>query len=216
MAGPIFDSHAHYLSRQFDGDRQQLLESLPAAGVAGVVECATDLATSKGAVALAAAWPFVWAAVGIHPESLIESDASTNAEFAGDWKAELAAIAPLLEQNKVVAVGEIGLDYYWVKTPEDRANSRDFFDAQLSLAEELDLPAPEGLPPEERMDLHGAIARLPEKYQDVIKLKYFDGYTIREISEATGMPQGTVSVYLRRAVKELQTLLKEEPVCKKK
>ena len=61
-----------------------------------------------------------------------------------------------------------------------------------------------------------AIARLPEKYQDVIKLKYFDGYTIREISEATGMPQGTVSVYLRRAVKELQTLLKEEPVCKKK
>lgn len=71
-------------------------------------------------------------------------------------------------------------------------------------------------PLEEELDLHGAIARLPEKYQDVIKLKYFDGYTIREISEATGMPQGTVSVYLRRAVKELQTLLKEEPVCKKK
>ena len=87
---------------------------------------------------------------------------------------------------------------------------------QTAFPLELDLPAPEGLPPEERMDLHGAIARLPEKYQDVIKLKYFDGYTIREISEATGMPQGTVSVYLRRAVKELQTLLKEEPVCKKK
>ena len=42
---------------------------------------------------------------------------------------------------KVVAVGEIGLDYYWLKTPEERANSRDFFDAQLSLAEELNLPA---------------------------------------------------------------------------
>lgn len=137
MAGPIFDSHAHYLSRQFDGDRQQLLESLPAAGVAGVVECATDLATSKGAVALAAAWPFVWAAVGIHPESLIESDASTNAEFAGDWKAELAAIAPLLEQNKVVAVGEIGLDHHW---PVPRQAQLELFEAQLQLAAELDLP----------------------------------------------------------------------------
>ena len=137
MAGPIFDSHAHYLSRQFDGDRQQLLESLPAAGVAGVVECATDLATSKGAVALAAAWPFVWAAVGIHPESLIESDASTNAEFAGDWKAELAAIAPLLEQNKVVAVGEIGLDYHW---PIPKEAQLELFEAQIRLALELDKP----------------------------------------------------------------------------
>ena len=100
-----------------------------------------------------------------------------------------------------------------INTAQDTLRARQ---RAAPLEEELDLPAPEGLPPEERMDLHGAIARLPEKYQDVIKLKYFDGYTIREISEATGMPQGTVSVYLRRAVKELQTLLKEELVCKKK
>lgn len=100
-----------------------------------------------------------------------------------------------------------------INTAQDTLRARQ---RTAPLEEELDLPAPEGLPPEERMDLHGAIARLPEKYQDVIKLKYFDGYTIREIGEATGMPQGTVSVYLRRAVKELQTLLKEEPVCKKK
>lgn len=85
----------------------------------------------------------------------------------------------------------------------------------LPLGEGLDVPAPEGLAPEERMDLHQAITRLPEKYQDVVKLKYFDGCTIREISQATGMPEGTVSVYLRRAIKELQALLKEEPVCGK-
>lgn len=60
------------------------------------------------------------------------------------------------------------------------------------------------------MDLHEAVAQLPEKYQDVVKLKYFDGYTIREISRITGMPQGTVSVYLRRAVGQLRVLLKEE------
>ena len=61
-----------------------------------------------------------------------------------------------------------------------------------------------------------ALDQLPEKYQDVVKLKYFDGYTIREISSATGMPEGTVSVYLRRAIQELRLRLKEEAVCEKK
>ena len=137
MAGPIFDSHAHYQSRQFDGDRAALLQSLPAAGVAGVVECATDFATSKGALELAAAWPFVWAALGIHPESLIEADASTNAEFSGDWKAELAAIAPLLSEKKAVAVGEIGLDYHW---PVPKDAQLELIEAQIRLALELDKP----------------------------------------------------------------------------
>ena len=87
---------------------------------------------------------------------------------------------------------------------------------EASLAEGPDLPAPEGMSPEERMDLHWAVAQLPEKYQDVVKLKYFDGCTIREISQATGMPEGTVSVYLRRAIGRLQVLLKEEAVCERK
>ena len=65
------------------------------------------------------------------------------------------------------------------------------------------------------MDLYQALEDLPEKYRDVITLKYLDGYTIREISAATGMPEGTVSVYLRRAIKQLRTMLKEEPVCEK-
>ena len=137
MAGPIFDSHAHYLSHQFDGDREALLQSLSAAGVAGVVECATDFATSKGALELAAAWPFVWAALGIHPESLIEEDASTNTQFSGDWKAELAAIAPLLAEKKAVAVGEIGLDYHW---PVPKDAQLELFEAQIRLALELDKP----------------------------------------------------------------------------
>ena len=87
---------------------------------------------------------------------------------------------------------------------------------EASLAEGPDLPAPEGMSPEERMDLHWAVAQLPEKYQDVVKLKYFDGCTIREISQATCMPEGTVSVYLRRAIGRLQILLKEEAVCERK
>ena len=87
---------------------------------------------------------------------------------------------------------------------------------EASLAEGPDLPAPEEMSPEERMDLHWAVAQLPEKYQDVVKLKYFDDCTIREIRQATGMPEGTVSVYLRRAIGRLQILLKEEAVCERK
>ena len=137
MAGPIFDSHAHYQSHQFDGDREALLRSLPAAGVAGAVECATDFATSKGALELAAAWPFVWAALGIHPESLIEEDAATVAVYHGDWRAELAAMRPLFADKAVAAVGEIGLDHHW---PVPRQEQYDLFEAQLQLAKEFDLP----------------------------------------------------------------------------
>lgn len=99
-----------------------------------------------------------------------------------------------------------------INTAQDLLRKRS---AAVPWEETEDLPAPQSLAPEEQMDLHRAIAQLPEKYRDVVKLKYFDGCTIREISSATGMPQGTVSVYLRRAIQELRTLLKEEPLCKK-
>lgn len=69
---------------------------------------------------------------------------------------------------------------------------------------------PDAISTEEKMDLYDALERLPEKYRDVVALKYFDGLTIREISRATGMPEGTVSVYLSRALKVLKSDLKEE------
>ncbi len=109
----IFDTHAHYTSRRFDGHRDAVLDSLPAQGVAGVVECGVDLATSRAALALSHMRPWIFAAAGIHPESLIEEDTSTVAQFGGDWRAELAAIEPLFEDARVVAVGEIGLDHHW-------------------------------------------------------------------------------------------------------
>ena len=83
----IYDTHAHYGSRQFDADRDELLAALPAGGVAGVLECATHSGDAPAAVALAHRYPFVRAAVGIHPESLIEEDAATVAVFHGDWRA---------------------------------------------------------------------------------------------------------------------------------
>lgn len=125
----LFDSHAHYYDNAFDFDRDAVLSSLPGKGVEGVVCPGCDLQSSRQSMALAERYPFLWFAAGLHPENL-----------EGVTPADLEEVKKLCAHPRCVAVGEIGLDYYWVKTPEDRANSRDFFDAQLSLAEELDLP----------------------------------------------------------------------------
>ena len=125
----IFDTHAHYYDDAFDADRDALLSALPEKGVALVVCPGCDLASSRQCVDLAENYDYIYAAVGFHPENL-----------EGAVLTDLDAIRDLAGHPKVKAIGEVGLDYYWVKSPEDRAFSRDFFDAQLSLAEELDLP----------------------------------------------------------------------------
>lgn len=125
----IFDTHAHYYDSAFDPDRDTLLSALPAKGVALAVCPGCDLESSRAAVDLADGYDYIYAAVGFHPENL-----------EGTVLSSLDKIQTMAAHPKVKAIGEIGLDYYWVKTPEDRAFSRDFFDAQLSLAEGLGLP----------------------------------------------------------------------------
>ncbi|MEL4862387.1 TatD family hydrolase [Pseudoflavonifractor phocaeensis] len=130
MPMELFDTHAHYYDDAFDADRDAVLSALPAKGVRRVVCPGCDLESSRQSLALAEQYPFLYFAAGLHPENL-----------EGASLADLDEVRGLAAHPKCVAVGEIGLDYYWVKTPEARANSRDFFDAQLSLAEELNLPA---------------------------------------------------------------------------
>lgn len=123
----LFDSHAHYNDAVFDGDRETLLASLPAAGVTGIVNCGTSVAASLESLRLAQAYPFVYAAAGIHPE-----------DCAGAQPGDLDRIASLLAENpKAVAVGEIGLDYH-DDTP--RLLQLEWFEKQLQLALKLDLP----------------------------------------------------------------------------
>ena len=125
----IFDTHAHYYDDAFDTDRDALLSALPGKGVSLVVCPGCDLESSRQCVDLAERYNYIYAAVGLHPENL-----------EGASLSDLDAIRTMAGHPKVRAIGEVGLDYYWVKAQEDRAFSRDFFDAQLSLAEELDLP----------------------------------------------------------------------------
>ncbi|HBD86134.1 MAG TPA: hydrolase TatD [Clostridiales bacterium] len=123
----FFDTHAHYDSDAFDSDRHELLESLPAKGIAYVINPGCDEASSRTAAELAELYPFLYAAVGWHP-----------GEWSS-WTAEsINTVRTLAALPKVVAIGEIGLDYYWDKTK--KAAMRDMFAAQMALAEGLDLP----------------------------------------------------------------------------
>lgn len=133
----IFDTHAHYTSHRFDGHRDAMLQSLPAGNVGAVVECAVDYTSAKAALALAAQYPWLYAAAGIHPESLIEDDASTMQVYGGNWAAELAELENLYANPKLVAVGEIGLDYHW---PIPKDLQAQLFVAQLQSAHAHDLP----------------------------------------------------------------------------
>lgn len=144
MAGPIFDTHAHYSSAAFDPDRAEVLAGLPAKGVTGVVEQATSSGDAAACVALAHEYPWLYAAVGIHPESLLPRGscpeqmlAPTVTVYGGDWAAEMRALAPLYDDPRVVAVGECGLDYHW-PVPKDAQLA--LFEAQIRLALELDKP----------------------------------------------------------------------------
>ena len=124
----LFDTHAHYDSNQFNADREQLLDSMPEQEVALIVNPGCDPESSRKAVEYAQRWPFLYAAVGWHPEDC--------APYTRESLDELRALAA---RPKVVAIGEIGLDYYWKENPPRPLQQQAFRD-QLALARELDLP----------------------------------------------------------------------------
>ena len=124
----LFDTHAHYDSHAFDGDRVELLSTMPEQGVELILNPGCDLETSKMAVSLAEQFPFVYAAVGFHP-----SDCSGYNDELEQQLRQMAA------HPKVKAIGEIGLDYYWKDNPPHDFQ-QEVFHRQLCLAEELHLP----------------------------------------------------------------------------
>ncbi len=135
--GAIFDTHAHYTSKAFSANRKELLAGLPGQGGAMVLTCGTDLQSSEANLALAEKYDWMYAAAGIHPESLIEKDSSTVAQYSGDWRTEMRAMEPLFDKKKVVAVGEVGLDYHW-PIPKDEQYA--LFEAEIRFALERGLP----------------------------------------------------------------------------
>lgn len=124
----LFDTHAHLDDRAFDTDRESLIASLPSCGIGLLVNPGCSLASSAAACTLAEKYPFIYAAVGSHPDAADE----VNEEV-------LAKYRTMIHQNpKVVAIGEIGLDYHYEDIPRDI--QKQAFRLQMELARELKLP----------------------------------------------------------------------------
>ena len=122
-----FDSHAHYDDERFDEDRYELIEKIHEEGVDYIVNAAADIPSCYTSLALAEKYPFVYCSIGVHPH---------DAKTLDDEKLE--ELKKLAQKNKVVAIGEIGLDYYYDASP--REEQRKWFKAQLEMAKELNLP----------------------------------------------------------------------------
>ena len=125
----LIDSHAHLDGEKFADDRAAVVERALAAGVVKIITMGDSLESSARSVALAERFEPIYAAVGVHPEEAQPMTAATDEQLAA-WAA----------QEKVVAIGEIGLDYYWEKDEEKRALQRAIFVRQLDLARQLRLP----------------------------------------------------------------------------
>lgn len=123
----IFDTHAHYDDEKFDEDRDELLTSLADAGVGTVVDAASTIDSCHQIIELIDKYPFLYGTLGIHP-----SECKDMTEDDLDW------IRQQLKNPKIVAIGEIGLDYYWPEPDHDI--QKKWFEKQLELAKETDMP----------------------------------------------------------------------------
>lgn len=123
----MIDSHAHYDDEAFDDDREELLASVFEGGIRKVINVGASMESCSTTLALSEAYESVYAAIGVHP-----SDTAQLTEADMEWLKEKSAL------KKVVAIGEIGLDYYWDEP--DREIQKKWFQRQLDLAKEVKLP----------------------------------------------------------------------------
>lgn len=123
----IFDTHAHYDDKAFDEDREALLESLPERGIARVVNIGASLSSCERTIELTRRYDYIYAALGVHPSETAQLDEAAFERLRG-----------MCGLEKCVAVGEIGLDYYWDEP--QREIQKEWFARQLDLARECGLP----------------------------------------------------------------------------
>lgn len=123
----IFDTHAHYDDSKFDEDRDSLLKELNKNGISYILNACASLESLEANIALAEKYDFIYIALGIHPEYADKMNEGV-----------LDKIRVLSKNKKVVAIGEIGLDYYYDDPPRDI--QREWFERQIELAKELNLP----------------------------------------------------------------------------
>ena len=161
----IFDTHAHYDDEQFDADREALLSGMKAGGVGMIVDAAATVASWDKILELTEKYPFFYGSVGFHPDEV------------GDLNEEnFARMSELADRKKIVAIGEIGLDYYWDKEGHDL--QKYWFIRQLELAGEKKLPvmihSREAAADTMEIMIH-CYSYSPEMAQEYVKMGYFIG-----------------------------------------
>ena len=194
MLKNIFDSHAHYNDARFTEDLNEVLSSLSEKGVCGVINCGTDAATTEESMRLSEAYDFVFFAAGLHPE-----------DCGGKPENELDRIEAFLSHPKCVAVGEIGLDYYWPEPPRELQSA--VFEEQLRIAVKHDKPVII-----HDREAHGPTVELLKKYRPRGVLHCFSGSveTMRE-ALSLGMHIGLGGAVTFKNAKKAVAVAKEVP-----
>lgn len=130
----LIDSHAHLDDEKFDNDREEIISKIKDAGIKNFITAGYSLGSSKKAVELAEKYDFIYATCGISPNDIPQDEEKM-------WK-QISEIEKMMkkQKNKVVAIGEIGLDYYWEKDEKMRELQRKAFIKQIELANKLKLP----------------------------------------------------------------------------
>lgn len=171
----IFDTHAHYFEEDFGEELERLLADLPSKNVEKVIAIGVDLPSSETETALAEKYGYIYAAAGIHPEHA--------AEVPVGWERQLEA---LLKKDKVIALGEIGLDYHYPEPPRDVQKA--VFVRQLEIANGLDMPVIihsrdasgdtlEILKEHKPRGVLHCFSGSPETAREVVKLGMYVGFT---------------------------------------
>ena len=191
----IFDSHAHYDDARFDEVRDEILSELPKNNVCGIINCGTDIATSKISIELAQKYDYIFAAVGYHPESV---DGGTDFDEGQMLK--------FIKEKKVVAIGEIGLDYYWDTTFKE--NQIEMFERQLQFAAHHSLPVII-----HDREAHADTLRLIKKHKPKGVLHCFSGSVemAKEVVQL-GLYIGVGGVVTFKNSKKIVEIIKEIPI----
>ncbi len=144
----IFDTHAHYDDEAFDTDREEILSGLSSYGIKNIVNIGVDIPTSKNSIELAEIYDFIYAVIGFHPsevKEMTEDDidwlrAHVYKNVSAEERIKHEEIKDKERNDKVIAIGEIGLDYHWSESEEENRDQQHWFRRQIALAKEVGLP----------------------------------------------------------------------------
>ncbi len=194
----IFDSHAHYDDEAFDEDRDELIEELHQNGVIGILDCASSYESIDKVCEITDKWEFIYGALGIHPEN---ADEFTD-EVLDEIKEKIKS------NKKIIAVGEIGLDYYWDENPP-REVQKEVFRKHMELAKELNLPVVI-----HDRDAHEDTLKIMKEYPEVIGTVHCFSGSVEFAKECLklGYYIGITGVITFKNAKKLVKVVKEVPL----